>query len=325
METESLTEKFREYAAALQEIFPKKLDRLVVLVDTSAEAVFLSQKVADVLSGNTGAVRGALNYAFPKKDTRVGVEHNRVGLTETNYSMANSMVTLVALKEDPGGEFSSRWTRKMSRTCYFHHEMGHILVKNGLGEFLSPNLKECAADAFAALRHIQIFGRDTDFFLHYSHAHSVVFGSSASHYTDDALQRVKQLSEETKGIEGKDISKLSLRDTLNLAKKIANEYQTNEITLDNIAKAFSSAKKANGWPAICREVVSVMEKNRNDPEVFEAGKRLLNYPSLKRDMEGWAKTDRSWEKVIDLIRQPSPPIKRAGLKKRALIFLTNQK
>ncbi|MDE1152335.1 MAG: hypothetical protein PW788_07345 [Micavibrio sp.] len=39
----------------------------------------------------------------------------------------------------------------------FDHEVGHLICADGYG-YMAPNLKECVADAYAVIRHIQRFG-----------------------------------------------------------------------------------------------------------------------------------------------------------------------
>ena len=112
------------------------------------------------------------------------------------------------------------------------HEIGHNVVKNGFS--LDTHSAECAADAYTALRHIQIFGNNrTDFFKYYGNrASTIVLGISPIHYTNNVTQKIKQLSKEI------DISKLSLPKTAKLAEKIALENKLDKKTLQKISKAF---------------------------------------------------------------------------------------
>ena len=310
VDTKTLCEEFRKTAAAAYESFPEKLDKLVVLIDSSLEPVFISADIADELSGNTRAIKAALEDAFPH------YAPNRAGLAEYDYPMADKVVKLIALKEEPRGIFSSRYTQKMLGTPFFNHEIGHLVVKNGTG-FAPKHLAECAADAYAALRHVQQFGKDTDFFEYFNRAHVIVLGLTPSHYTDAVIQRVKQLSEEM------DIGGLSLQETAKLAGEIALDCELKEITLEAISEAFAPVHRfcrAMGdpgdivsklyndgdetWPLLFKETLEVIKKHQNDPDVVAAGRQFLSHPARKNFIEGLAKTDPYWQEAIKLIEQP---------------------
>ena len=64
-----------------------------------------------------------------------------------------------------------------------------------------------------------------------------------------------------------------------------------------------------------RAVLSVIRDNRNDPDIFEAGKRFLSYPPRKKFMEDLAKIDPYWKEAIDFIEQPVPLKEGAGVKR----------
>ena len=295
-ETESLIDEFRDSAEKLQEAFPEKLDRLVVLVDTSTTPVYLSPDIAAPLSRDTHAIQKALDEAFNAPNIGGAADHA--------YPMGNYIVKAIAIKENVPGNYSPQYTQKMDRIYFFDHEMAHLIGKNAM----SGHYGECFADAYAMLRHIQRFGRETGVFEYNNTAEFVVLGNTPIHYTDTIMQRVKQLSAETKGIAGKDIANLSLQKTADLAEEIAFQYQVKEKILEKISEAFSPVKEASrdrkSLTDICTLVLSIMKEHNNDPDIFNAGKQFLNSPSIKGYVMLLAKEDSGWNAALNLIAQP---------------------
>ncbi|MFH1158998.1 MAG: hypothetical protein V1721_09020 [Pseudomonadota bacterium] len=303
-----LAQKFNELAAAAHKAFPEKLKNLVVFLLPSSEIpVYVAPEIADHLAKNIAAV---------KKDVEEAANHlrtHRAEGTTVACPLAEAVVTLIALNENPQDSFSCRYTKEMGVTANFDHEIGHRVVENGFPSgTVSEHLAECAATAYAALRHIQQFGRKTDFLEYYNFSHTVVLGLSPKHYTDDVVQRVKQLAEET------DISGLSLRETAELAGKIALECRLDDKTLEKIRKAFLPAaeacKKAGGiCAAVLQKCIEVTREHTNDPDIYKAGERFLNYPDNKKYLKNEAKTGPYWRNALDFIKnhQTKPFIKRS--------------
>ncbi|MBU6475916.1 MAG: hypothetical protein KGQ70_08100 [Alphaproteobacteria bacterium] len=314
-----LAGEFQASASALQEAFPAKLDRLVVLTDGSLQPAFISPDVAARLRDSTSAVRRAVEYAFPPDKPM------RAGLAINGYPMEESCnVDLIALKEDIPGMCSDGYIKEMLATFVFDHELGHLVVRNGMS--YDEHLNECAADAYAALRHIQRFGKDTGFFESHSRAPHVVLGGSLPHYTDAALREVKALSAR------KDMTKLSLQETAKRAADIADRCSLGEATLGKLARAYlpvaDACKRHIGdrpevakrlrhkndemWPLMFRETVRVMREYQGDSDIFQAGKSFLSHPDRRKYMEDLARTDPEWKAALDFIDMPEKEGNPAG-------------
>jgi hypothetical protein len=309
-ETESLIEEFRDSAMKLHDAFPE-LDRLVVLVDTSAEAVYLSPEVADQLSGNTRAVREALDYALPESDPA------RQAGSRDNYLMGDSVVQLVALRERGKSIHYPPYMRKMRSIADLNHEIGHFVVEGGM-DSSSPHFRECAANAFVALRHIQLFGKKTKFFEYNETAENITLAGSIIHYTDDVVQKVNELSEEY-------IAGLSLRATAKLAGEIAQQCHMSFERLTNIYEAFHDIRIAyqrfdlDEGASMFKKVISVMKEHQDDPDVFKLGKRFLNHPVRKEIIENLARKDRYWQDALDFIAQAASEKGSTEIKKQQCI------
>ena len=92
----------------------------------------------------------------------------------------------------------------------FDHELGHLLTRGGFDFTLSQPLAENAADAYAALRHLQRFGADTPVLAHASfrRAYDFVMKGDAFYLTSFTLD---QIAADAKT---RDVSKLSPSETL---------------------------------------------------------------------------------------------------------------
>ncbi|MFH1159000.1 MAG: hypothetical protein V1721_09030 [Pseudomonadota bacterium] len=294
----SLTQIFHDEAEAAHAAFPEELKNLVVIITSSETPVYVAPEIADHLSKNVAAVKKSL-----KQVTNYLLDHNSTAISDYDFSLAEVSVKLIALNENFRGTFSPRYTNEMRLTATFDHEIGHLIVKNGIPSSTIPlHLSECAAAAYATLRHIQRFGRETDFFEYKNFSHAMVLGTDPTQYTDDAIQRVRQIAAET------DISRLSLRETAELAGKIALEYSLDEKTLEKISTAFlpvaEAYKKAGGkWnDAYPQKCIEVMWKHKDDPDIYKAGERYLKRPEIKEYLEDKAKTDTYWRNALDFIK-----------------------
>jgi hypothetical protein len=312
---ESLAQIFNVTAAAAYKAFPQELDNLVVLLAPTAETpVYVSPGIADQLTKNIAAVKEAV--AERAELMRI---HNASGIAHKYYPLAGTVVKMIALNENVRGLFSPRYTKEMRAILVLDHEIGHLAVKTG--HTSNGHLNECSADAYATLRHIQRFGKNTDQAKAHGdrNARSIVLFRDAEHYTTDTVQRVRQLSAEM------DISGLSLHETADLAEKIADECCLDSETLEKIRIAFLPVNNAcltgmgsrreilgklyaedrDAYALFCRETISVMREHRDDPDIFKAGKRFLtSFPAVKKFMQEWAETDPVWKDALNFMDPP---------------------
>lgn len=310
----SLTQIFNETAAEAHRVFPQELNNFVLLATSTRSPVYVSPEIADHLSANTVAVRKAIKDA-----TNYIHSHSAAGFAQSKACIAGTPVQLIALLKNPPGIFSRRDTRKMRAIYVLDHEIGHHILKNGHYYVTNDqNLSECAADAFAMLRHIQRFGKSTDYSgdaFGDRKAREIVLHADPGHYTADAVQRAKRVPEEM------DISCLSLRETAELADKIAEETSIEYGTLKKMRDAFRPVNHAclthigdrmtvtekfyqedkDAYAIFCRETLAVMREHRNDPDIFKAGQRFFNLPPVKKFMLAGAETSPYWKNALAFI------------------------
>ena len=295
----SLAEKFNEIITAEHNAFPKELKKLVVLLLPSSKTpVFVAPEIAEHLTNNVAAVKEAV-----EERTNSLRKNNSDGVSNRNYFLGGKIVKIIALDEKPMNTYSLRYTEEMDITANLLHEIGHLIIKKG-GPFATisqKHLSECTANVYTALRHIQLFGKETDFFEYYgNYASAIVLDTSPIHYTDDVLKKAKQLSEEI------DISALSLPQTAELAEKIAQENKLSKRTLKKISSAFLPVKKAyekaGGLDVTClRKCVDIMQEHQEDSDIFMAGKRFLDDLEIQEYLKNEAKTDSYWKDALNFI------------------------
>lgn len=305
----NLTQEFERSAAAAHDAFPDKLKNLVVLSSGSKTPVYVAPAVEEALEGKDKDVKSAVKRI---SDTMVSM--NAVGIAYPYFPLASVGTKMIGLRENPPGIYGERYTPEMRAIYVLDHEIGHHVVENGRGK--GAHLGEVAADTFATLRHIQRYGMGSDLPVHMSKAPSMVFGVSPIHYTANATERAWELAKQ------QDITKLSLRETAELAAKIADECHLQNQRFYKLSAAFRTAavayakklgtptqitdkfyeQDAEAYTLFIQKTIEAMVNNRDNPDVREAGLRLLKYPPVREFMKKAAKE----HKGIFTPKKPEP-------------------
>ncbi len=115
----------------------------------------------------------------------------------------------------------------------FDHEIGHLICPGGYSEG-EELMKECVADAYATLRHIQRFGKDSAPLksLPAMRAVEMVFGKDCSHFTLPVVEKIIQDAKTT------DFEKLSPEATIALASTYAMANAEKPMLVSFMADAF---------------------------------------------------------------------------------------
>ncbi len=110
-----------------------------------------------------------------------------------------------------------------SEAFVFDHETGHLLCEKGLDD--NTNLGECVADAYAVLRHIQRFGKDSTAIrtLVGKRAVEMMLGGCGDHFTSPVVEKIIADSQKT------DFSAMTPAETVERAQRYAedNAVETN--------------------------------------------------------------------------------------------------
>ncbi len=273
----SLTDAFRSSAQLYHKTFPEKLANLFVTM--GGERIYVAPEVADLLTENLAGLKEmvAEKAAFMRA--------RNWGAMATEFTAekagAETRVNHLMLPErDVTGFVSAAYPADMNNIGVFDHEMGHFIVKGGYGADVQR--AECAADAYAALRHIQRFGTATDMLEQtpYTRADYVTLYSFATHYTSAVFLEIKNILQDG----APDIQTLSLPQTAQLAADIADACALDGTALARIHDAFAPVRDAAQGedPAkIVTSLANAMLEHKHDADIYRAGKLFLLNPKIK--------------------------------------------
>jgi len=294
----SLVKSFNESVAKIHKSLPQRLENLLII--SCDEPIFISPEIADLLSQNTNKIKNLIKTKsdIMKSNNYMGVAYRNYNFTPPKGNLKD--IKLVALNT----------ASKISRIFYDYdynyknankdhglthvidHEIGHLIVREGWPSNSSPHIAECAADAYAAIRHIQRFGTNTDYFKAYNRSHMAVFDISSIHYTSAAIAKIEQLSKK------QDLTKMPYVETATLAGSIAIKYNFDKQTRKRIRQAFfylgekykekihrnDASCKTKDWEdlsnnnhiELIEDLIDIMLKNKDDHDVYRAGKQFLD-------------------------------------------------
>ncbi len=269
----SLKEAFN--AAAYRAAFPEKLANLFVTLGT--ERIFIAPEIADFIAKNPSLTEKKIEERLDWMKARgscAAAARDYIGFVPVNH---------IAMKDlKPGAQ--ERDIRRQIQDA--EHEAGHFIVENGLGA--SPHLGECAADAFATLRHIQRFGGMTEDAAAELAHHAVFETPPPIHYTSAVVQKIRNMHDGGKI----DIRGLSLEKTAALAAKIAAAYALDDATLGKISDAFAPVNwivatdkrplsDSGKLRDIFKTIAEVMLDNRHDEDIYRAGRLCFECKKTK--------------------------------------------
>lgn len=311
-----LAQRFNELAAEAYASFPTELARLVVLLIPDGDTpVYVSPAVAKKLTQDTAAIKKATAEIGCRMDANA-----ESGLAFRDKTLAGTTVNMIALDSRNTSLPSRRYTKSMQGISSLNHELGHLILRNGspFTSAVSQQGAESAADVFALLRHIQLFGNGTAYARNSlaKAAGCIILLSDTEHYTAHAIERAM---EAINGMGGRFFT-LSLRETAELAAQIADDSRLDDMTLEKIREAYLPVKRIlddslNGAlkekntsydEDICRQTLAIMKENRHDPAIFNAGKWFLGADRRKKYMQQAAETDKAWKEALTFIRTHNP-------------------
>ena len=249
----------------------------MVMVAGEEKPVYLAPAIAEKLSSQ------------PSEKLREGVRRftrqlnpDATGYARKGRTLAGARVDVIVLEKDlsPSKEMNLTWT--------LDHEIGHHILRNGT-DGLHLQVAESAADAYATLRHMQRFGKDTQYIRDYisdSAAYFILHGDK-DHYTADAVERALAVAEDM----GDKFFRLSERETAKMAADIADENTLDAKTLQRVRAAWKPMKEIFN-PAemagddIRATFLSVLQKYPGDAAVRDAGERFLDnlLPAWRRKL-----------------------------------------
>lgn len=301
---ETIQQAFNKAAEDCRQSFPEQLKTLLVISTT--EQIYVSPHIANHLTRNVAAVKKLIedNALYMRVKSTIGLA--------SHIAIDSVIIDCISIDTQQTKKIcvSKKYPQDMNLTHVFDHEIGHLVVKEGWPKNSSPHVAECAADAYATLRHLQHFGDATDIFenLPYNRASLVAARSDAIHYTSGAIQRVANLQKE--GL--LNLYALSLQQTAKLAGEIALRYALDKQTLNKIFIAYAPARECyegpqseaeKDWARIIRSVVRVMHENKADHDIYRAGRLYLLCPDIKEHIDAVIENDPSFSALFNFIPQ----------------------
>jgi hypothetical protein len=159
-----------------------------------------------------------------------------------------------------------------NKSFFFDHELGHILTKRSEQNSAFP-LSECSADAFAAIRHIQRFGNETGVLEHVAwyRAFKLVDRGQSLHFTTPVIDKIIFDSRT------QDFSKLSPLETVEAAKKYADDYTPVFMNIQNVKaehREFTDAPDGDMRRKLACLASTCLKTS--DPFSFYIGSRVFN-------------------------------------------------
>ncbi len=273
-----LGEIFNDTITRYRKSFPQKLANLFVTLD--GYKIYVSPDIAGLLRQNVMQVERHIRQrqrTMSEQGWAAAAGPTDIGATRLQH---------LSLKDSDDDRYvSDKFPQEMNKVAVFDHEMGHVLVWEAWLFNTNAHVSECAADAFAALRHIQRYGDRTDFLEHAAAtvAHSGVAGSKI-HFASAVFQKIAALQKSGKV----DIANLPLEDTVKLAGRIAVDYSFPLDVLDRIRDAYDASPAVGnndcGSAAESKAIIKVMLKHKDDEDIYRAGKLALGRADVRQSI-----------------------------------------
>ncbi len=297
VEKKSLKKIFNAEIKLGRKHFYSRLKKL--LVCNTEKPLYISEEIADTLRKYTDFAGKQIKNHYEIKgiieECRDYLEeHEYVSFADRRLTFIYKTIKIIVVDEDAEFyECSKKYNNFLNLVDNFNHEIGHFLVKNGFvfahkkARIDKIHLAECAAEAYKALRHKQLFGNDTDFIYSNNFSHNIVGGDSPQHYHDVISQKIEALASD----KNLDLTKLSYKDTVKLAGDIALKYSFNAKALKKMVKVYRSVHKyfyeTEDNEGANKKCFEIMMANLDNHDVYRAGKLYLeDYDTKKYIDEG---------------------------------------
>ncbi len=312
----SLKDVFNETAADAVLQFPQQLDNFYLASAVTGQ-IYVSpvsaQLLTDCAQTAKAGIEDAIQFVRTKgmaglaKTVEVKKKKSFFHTERKDFNLVIMNADEKFLSQDMQFQASGKFSPAIHMISILDHEIGHHVAPGGKGESY-PNLMESAADAYAALRHVQRFGNDTDFFdnVTFTRTRLIVHNKSPFHYTTAVMQKIEKLRKEM------DLSALSPQETAELAGKIAHSYCMPPQVIQKVAFAFQPLKIYMAQKGIgdnpapsdsnigyFRLLVDIMRRNKDDHDVYRAGKLIIS--KHLDTLKGEAAKDPFWKEALSFM------------------------
>lgn len=291
----SLKELFNQTASNAATEFPHEIGNLY-LSSPSAGQIYTSPTAVQLMADNQketeAGIKSAVDYVRNQGVTglarTVSVKKRTSLFTAKKHDFNIIVMNMdeTFLNQNIGPHAAGNFSSTVHMINILDHELGHHVTPGGKGE-RNPNMMESAADAYGALRHVQRFGKNTDFFEHAIAKRTLllVHNDSPLHFTSPVMQKIEKLRHEI------DIESLTPKETANLAGRLARTHHMEIGALSMVAAAFKPMRmwlqqsgigkadinKINPKDNVgyFQTLIAIMKAHKNIPDVYRAGKIVI--------------------------------------------------
>ncbi|MBI1216692.1 MAG: hypothetical protein GC185_12850 [Alphaproteobacteria bacterium] len=225
----SLSHVFNTEVRKAMKDFPE-LDGKFLLIDTENKVVHgkVDPSVARVDQNQLDDIIMKVAEGSERAHSSLATKLDRVNLDVMAYTPLP--FKLFTGKDDPG---------EMEAMAVFDHELGHLVVRGGYYSE-DPCFRECAADSFAVLRHIQRYGDKSEAIERagWRRAFDFVMSGDAGHFTTLAIDEIAHIKDDL------DIAAMTPEQTAKLAMRVSLEHTPHPDITEACAASFAPVRKA---------------------------------------------------------------------------------
>jgi hypothetical protein len=322
----ALMEKLYERAKTTSAAFPELSPLVIMPVHTWGAPLFATDEIAAKIAAQT---ENDPYTMWEETDKFASHVTDRGTAVQPNYDLGGTPVNLMALVTSRDGNdiFTDKgpYTKEMAATAVLDYAFGMLIAMNR-NPGASRHYVQSFAEAYAAMRHIQTFDKDTGYIdiRREATTDAAVLKADTDHYTPEALKQAYMAASEI----GNNFFDLPPHDTAEIAGEIARKTCLEEPKIKKIRYAYAPVaeyyedaclhgkspkdpaakadKDAKTFETLCQKVFDVMAKRRDDADIFKAGQRFLTQPETQQFLAGLAKENTSWRKALIFINTHKP-------------------
>jgi len=156
----------------------------------------------------------------------------------------------------------------------FDHELGHLIVKGSMASG-DPCYRECAADAFSIIRHMQRYGTETDIIeiCTWKRAFDFIMSGRSEHFTTLAIDELDRLK---KKIDFKEMTPVQIKD---LAMRVALNHTPHPDIINRVNMIFAPVRRTyaqtHNLEQALRTLAEITLDYKDDYHVFKIGSTVL--------------------------------------------------
>lgn len=266
-----------------------------LMVITTEDLIYASPEISNTLEKNPEILKVNFNKAsmiFHDDPLSLAITFPKIELEKTKTA------PIIMINTDQSKIYNEYDIMYFS--FILDHEIAHLVVKEADNH--PDYIEESAADIYASLCQIKKHGSTTDLLkeLVKEMASASVAGITR-YYTSAGIQASIEVGEKN------DLRGTSLKELSKLTSKLTKKYHLTEQMVLKLDDAFASTKLIMAFhgfdTALYKETVRIMVNNKNDEDIYRAGKLFLSTASSKNFIENESKNDTFWNKAQEYMER----------------------